>query len=262
MKRLRPDGIFPLELWDLEVGDGILWDYMNSPRFGCILKSALIEVWNGTAKTRSEGVIPDIAKHFAGVYLSGGGSAATGDALLGGPWKTVQKGVDQNFAGEAGAMALLSEQGLRGWMLDLGQSTLKVSFNGQRRTWQRDLNRLPIRGGLDTPLVEQRGELRRFLAEAIGECVALSGKLPAAILCGLPSRLDDAGVPEGSSYIGMKGDVTLLIDAFAAAGLHSTQILVLNDAELAAVSARLDPHVHPGTLVLTIGFGIGAALVL
>jgi hypothetical protein len=35
MKRLRPDGIFPLELWDLEVGDGILWDYPKSGNRKC-----------------------------------------------------------------------------------------------------------------------------------------------------------------------------------------------------------------------------------
>ena len=84
---------------------------------------------------------------------------------------------------------------------------------------------------------------------------------PAGIVCALPSRLDALGNPEGSSYIGMKDDISLLPDALALAGLHRTAVLTLNDAELAAVSARLHPLLRPPTLVLTIGFGVGAALI-
>ena len=47
----------------------------------------------------------------------------------------------------------------------------------------------------------------------------------------------------------------------AAAGWQPARVLVLNDAELAAVAAGLDPRTHGKlTLVLTLGFGVGAAL--
>ena len=97
---------------------------------------------------------------------------------------------------------------------------------------------------------------------AVREIRGLGADPPEPLVVALPSRLDDAGVPEGSSYIGMAGDALLLPDVVAAAGLGDTGILVLNDAELAAHSARLTARVQAGTLVLTIGFGVGAALLL
>ncbi len=67
-------------------------------------------------------------------------------------------------------------------------------------------------------------------------------------------------MPEGSSYIGMKGDASLIPDSLDLAGLSPRIALLLNDAELAAVSAGVDPRVRGKVLVLTIGFGVGAAL--
>jgi hypothetical protein len=84
------------------------------------------------------------------------------------------------------------------------------------------------------------------------------------LVIALPSRLDDEGVPEGSSYQGMGGDATLVEDALEIAGLPHAMTWLLNDAELASLSARLHPRVDSGkrTLVLTLGFGLGAALLL
>ena len=47
------------------------------------------------------------------------------------------------------------------------------------------------------------------------------------------------------------------------AGLAGLSLFVLNDAELAALSARLDSRLagFRKVLVLTLGFGIGAALI-
>lgn len=263
MIRVRPENILPLELWDLRVNDGILWDHMSSPDFGRVLGGALMKVWSGTAVTRSDGPVADRVKHFTRLYLTGGGAANVMEELRRGPWRTVHPSVDNDFGGEAGGLAVLERRGVGGWVMDLGQSTLKLSAEGRRRAWPRDFIRLPIRGGSDDPPeTAQRTELRKFLTEAVKECLAVIPGPPEAIVCALPSRLDEAGVPEGSSYIGMGGDVSLLPDVLADAGLEGTEILVLNDAELAAVSAQLDPRVKAGTLVLTIGFGVGAAFLL
>jgi predicted NBD/HSP70 family sugar kinase len=61
----------------------------------------------------------------------------------------------------------------------------------------------------------------------------------------------------------MRGDRTLLPDALAMAGLPDLPLFVLNDAELAAFSARADPRLaqYRKVLVLTLGFGLGAALI-
>ncbi len=264
MTRIHPDNIRPLELWDLRVGPGILWDHMASADFGGVLRGCLAEVWQGTAETRSEGRVPAWAKGFASVYLTGGGAGQVAGDLMNGPWQEVLAGDDQSFAGEAGGRALLAGHDCTGWVLDLGQSTLKISTGGQRYSWPRDLDLLPIRTdeiSVSETLL-QRARLRQFLAAALSECLRAGAAPPEALVCALPSRLDENGVPEGSSYIGMKDDATLLPESLALAGLAQTRILVLNDAELAAVSASLDPRLqHHPALVLTIGFGVGAALI-
>ena len=262
MIRVRPDRILPLELWDLRVDDGILWDHMSSPKFGRVLRGALTEVWEGLGTTRSEGPVPERAKQFNSLYLAGGGAMAVLEELKRGPWQAVYCSGENEFSGEAGGFHILQKHHWQGWVLDLGQSALKLSANGRRWKWPRDFGLLPIRSGTTPPEALQRMELRRFLTNAMREIRGLMADPPDAIVVALPSRLDDAGVPEGSSYIGMAGDALLLPDVVAAAGLGDTGILVLNDAELAAISARLAAPVQAGTLVLTLGFGVGAALLL
>ena len=78
----------------------------------------------------------------------------------------------------------------------------------------------------------------------------------------LPARLGNDGTPASSNYAGMRGDRALTTDALELVGLPGVTLLVLNDAELAALSVRCDPRLagFRKVLVLTLGFGIGAAL--
>jgi predicted NBD/HSP70 family sugar kinase len=57
----------------------------------------------------------------------------------------------------------------------------------------------------------------------------------------------------------MTGDANLLPDAMSEADLPDIPVFVLNDAELAAASARVTHDIETVTLVLTIGFGVGGA---
>ena len=86
---------------------------------------------------------------------------------------------------------------------------------------------------------------------------------PHAMVFALPALVADDGTPAGSSYAGMQGERMLLPDALRMAGLADAPLLVLHDAELAALSARLDARLtgFRKVLVLTLGFGIGAALI-
>ncbi|MBB5036569.1 ROK family protein [Prosthecobacter dejongeii] len=262
MIRVRPSGIFPLELWDLCLGTGILWDHMSQADFGGVLKHSLTQVWEGQGATRSEGLVPECVRGFQGLYLAGGGAESVLASLQEGPWSRTHLCTASHFAGDAGGHFLLGQQGLTGWVLDLGQSALKISAAGYQQTWPRDLTRLPLREDrLDTSVADQRAELRHFIAKALQSFLHLMGRRPDGLVCALPSRLDDLGIPEGSSYIGMGGDASLLPEALVLAGFGQTQLLVLNDAELAATSALLDPLVQRRTLVLTLGFGVGAALI-
>lgn len=256
--------MIPLELWDLCVGDRILWDSMREPNFAAVLLEALHRLQAGEASTRSDGPVPKEAREFDAVFICGGN--ALGEDLrrlaAGACWPIIFSD-EGSFIGERGGFHLLATHQRNGLVADLGQTQLKVSAGGRRWTFPRDFSRLPMRDDLADPQAPaHRSELRSFLGEGL-RCAARESPTPIeALILALPARLDDRGVPEGSSYVGMKGDQDLVTDALKIARLTDLPVWVLNDAELAAVSARLHPALSPNqrTLVLTLGFGLGAAL--
>jgi hypothetical protein len=263
MIRLRPHGILPLELWDLLMPDGsILWHHMQSPDFGEKLHHVISQVWHGNATTESEGKVSETIRHFHTLHLTGGGAPAVHAVMKRGPWSMTTLYHDTTFGSAAGGHALLAGQGLHGWVLDIGQSGFKISDASVRLQRPRDWSRLPLRderSPADIP--NQRAELRHSIAGLLMEMRAAVDAWPRALIAGLPSRLDDKGVPEECSYIGMKGDVALIPDAMRLAGMPDVPLFVLNDAELAAVSARQEFDLVNPTLVLTIGFGVGGAMI-
>jgi hypothetical protein len=259
--RYRHPRVVPLELWDLWIGKQILWDAIRDPDFPRILREALINLRAGGGATRSDGPVPPEIRGFDALWLGGGGcKAALRKVLRDSPFP-VYFAETEAFAGERGGLALLAREGCAGCVVDLGQTQLKISAAGKRSTFARDFEALPVRDDdaeCDHP--EQRLRLREFIACSLCEC----GAQPEAVVFALPARLSADGEPEGSSYIGLRGDVQLVPDALALAGLAPRIVFLLNDAELAALSALADVRVSPAkrTLVLTVGFGLGAALLL
>ncbi len=263
MIRVRPHGILPLELWDLLTPDGgILWDHMRAPHFGEMLCDAVSKVWNGTAETRSEGCVSEEVCGFHTLHLAGGGAEAVLEAMRRGPWTWTTISSETTFAAEAGGRALLAERGLDGWVLDVGQSRFKLSGGSLRLQKARDWSRLPLRDdGLGIDIEKQRAELRLCLADFLKEMHKAVEQWPSGLVVALPSRLDDGGVPEGSSYTGMCGDADLVTDVMMMAGMPEVPAFVVNDAELAAASAHHEFDLVKPALVLTLGFGIGGAIV-
>ncbi len=93
------------------------------------------------------------------------------------------------------------------------------------------------------PRVEDwRGVLRAVIREAKAEGVVL----------GLPVEIDDADVAHPSTYEGMSGPVAEIFAEFEG------PMVVMNDAVLAALGFA--PRVGVRLLVVTLGFGAGAAL--
>ncbi len=263
MPRYRPPGIVPLELWDLCVGDAILWGLMDQPDFPAIFVRALEELHAGRAISRSDGPVSDAARGFDAVFIGGGGAGnpRLRTALAEAPWP-VLFGVDEVYVGSRGGHALLAQHGLAGIVADLGQTRLKVSWGEKRWDFARDFARLPLReDGASPAPAGQRAALRAFLCGHLAHCGTAA---PEGIVLALPARLDDTGSPEGSSYVGMAGDAQLVPDVLRRLGWEDAPNWLVNDAELAAMTARLDERVRPEdrTLVLTLGFGLGAALLL
>ena len=87
---------------------------------------------------------------------------------------------------------------------------------------------------------------------------------PDVVVLALPCELDDRGVPGPCSYASLEGDGQFADAVLAEAGLADLPCMLVNDAELAAISARArwGERLPPQTLVLTLGYGVGGALLV
>lgn len=242
-----------------------LWEWSHEPKFASALRAAL-ENWkdNDCANSWNESGPTGVPGGFDVVFLTGGRTQEPSlRAELSKLPFTVLFAEEPVFGGEPGGFELLRARDLAGWVADLGKSQLKLSAPGWRWQFARDWKRL--RSSCQVTLQEvptQRRRLREFIALKLQTAMAESSLRPQALVFALPSRLDDEGAPGTSSYAGMQGDRTLLRDAADLAGLPGLPLFVLNDAELAALGARSDARLAEfhKVLVLTLGFGIGAAL--
>src|SRR4051812_35324331 len=72
--RYHPPGITPLELWDLWIGERILWDTMQEPTFPELLREVLVQLRRGGGATRSEGRVPGSIAGFDTIFVAGGRS--------------------------------------------------------------------------------------------------------------------------------------------------------------------------------------------
>jgi hypothetical protein len=256
--RLRPPGVVPLEPWDLELRAGILWDHMEHDTLPAALVEAIEQLRQGTARTRSRTPIPARVRDVRAVWLAGG-RARSLDArglttALDLPVYIAQA---PTTVAERGARVLVPEATLLA-VIDLGQSRLKLSVGGRRFAFARPWDRLPLCGG---PADREPARARAALRVWVSDALAQARTRPDAVVFALPCELPDTPIPGSSSYAGLQGDAGFVPDVLAAAGWAPRCVLVLNDAELAAVAAGLDPRTHGTlTLVLTLGFGVGGAL--
>jgi hypothetical protein len=219
--RIRPDGVEGLELWDLVVPEG----GVISDHIGRPAFAGILERAIDSIRTAAaltrSGKDLRRAAGFDQVVVTGGG-------------------VGQPFFFEEGGFALGGPDAL---VVDLGQTSVKVSRAGHPRA------------RID------RGSPSESAKALLGKGMASSGSNPPPVaVVGLPAELDDEGVPGPSTYDDLTGNAKLVETVLAGLGWTSTRALVLNDAELAAATVAL--RAPPGkTLVLTIGFGVGGALV-
>jgi hypothetical protein len=265
VQRVQHPEIRPLELSEVLVDGATLWECSQRPGFSIALRKALDALHEGPGTTRWRDPLPAVLSGFEAVYLTGGRveeealrrelSQCTSPVLFG------EKSV---FSAADGGFEVLRAHGLSGWVADLGKSQLKLVTPGRQWTFPRDWTRLRVAGDV-SPDHEpaQRRRLREFIALKLQFAIAQCGHRPQAMVFALPVKLDDDGTPHGSNYAGMRGDHTLLPDALEMAGLAGLPLFVLNDAELAALSALADARLagFRKVLVLTLGFGIGAALI-
>jgi len=263
-ERVRDPEITTLEIGDLLLDGDTLRSRLRAGHFASALPLAIETMRAGLGASRAQGPLPASVAGFEAVMIAGGRAGDIQAMALNGLSCALFFGQGGVFAGERGGFELLQARGLHGWVLDLGQSNLKLSTPSRRWAFQRDLGRLHVPGRNDpVTLSTLRRRLREFLALKLQSAMVETNSRPGGLVFALPTRLGDDGVPGRSSYDGMEGDGTLLRDVLEISGLTGVPLLVLNDAELAAHSARLDSRLAKfrKVLVITLGFGIGAALI-
>jgi hypothetical protein len=265
LERIRHPEIAPIDLSDFAVGGLTLWESIQGRGFPFALRMAIPTLRHAGGAGRSRGGAVATAPAFEAIFVTGGQMADQSQRawLSGFPWP-VFFAREPVFGGARGGFECLRTRGLNGWVADLGQTQLKLMSSRRRWVFPRDWRRLRATGTV--PLAEipaQRRRLREFIALSLQIALAETVRSPRALVFALPARLAVDGTPGPSSYCGMSADRMLLPDALALAGLSDLPTFVLNDAELAALSARLDPRLagFQRILVLTLGFGIGAALI-
>ncbi|MBS2032385.1 MAG: hypothetical protein JST54_31105 [Deltaproteobacteria bacterium] len=264
LERWRPPRVKPLEVWNLPYRDGLLYERLcaafadqGGPRVDAELAQTLA-------------VLCQLVAPRDPIWISGGLAARPGlqRAFRAYGIERARFASEPLFPAEAGGRAELAARGLaNGLVVDLGQTSLKLS-----RTVIPRPKSLPVFLVEHAPppqnvRLEQAARLADFVSEAIASHVSTDSS-PALVL-GLPCALDDRGTPGTCTYAGWSSDVTWAprmlsrLDALLppAHPWHGREVLALltNDAELAAASAALElPH-DARALVVTLGFGPGAA---
>jgi hypothetical protein len=248
----------PLEIWDLLTAAGPLHTCRPLPGFPRLLVDALEALRAGGAR-RACGE----ARHapFEALAAAGGGLLDPGVrvALQDHFGPSLFFFPDPVFAAGPGGKALLRQWGRTGVVADVGQTTVKVIREDRSFLHARNWKALPHADRVPPELYpRQRVVLRSFVAAALRE---YAPPRPGAVVLALPCDFP-GGVPGACSYAGLEGDADFVEEVLAQAGLADTPCVHLNDAALAALSARelFGSRLPPITLVMTLGFGVGAAL--
>ena len=273
-RRHHPPGVTPLEVWNLPVFGRELWELLGSRwveedrragLVGTMLTGRLMPALVAALELLVERHAPDAA------YLSGGLAELDGfQATLKEATATLPCPVylapAPRFAPVHAGLRMLEAQGsTMPICVDVGQTSIKCARPGSTRVFERDLSLLPPLY-IGQPRPTDGHHIRdtvAFIAGALSTFLAEDARrAPDALCLALPCPLDEALTPGGSTY-GFEGASSLVPDILASAGLpeHGGPVLVLNDAELAAESARHDLRITvPKVLCLSLGFGPGGAL--
>lgn len=251
-----------LELWDCALKNTTLWDCMYGPDFGERLLEAVQMVLQGQALSQSTGIIDTQNLSFDSLFLSGGGiSSSKADIRLQTLPIPVIVADNPVFGGTPGGMHLLARRGLSGIVVDVGQSQIKISCKSTSKTFKRDFGILPVSSNMtETAKLIYREALCAFIADSIRSFDI--AKKPDGIVLALPCALDSCGLPGNCSYPGLREDLNIVRDVCERTEIINATVLSLNDAELTAYSASCDKRLSgfKTTLVLTIGFGVGCAV--
>ncbi|MEM7153270.1 MAG: hypothetical protein AAF799_10545 [Myxococcota bacterium] len=249
----RAPSVTPLELWDMPVEGRPLQHYRQRPSFARQLAAVVAGLRTGALGRDIVAHAVELARDIDTVVLAGGGVEPAIEASLAELGLTVHVADDPSFAAVRAGWTTASPS--VDLCADLGQTSLKL-FDG-RHAWrvERDERLAPMAraAGDET----SRSTTLDFIAEALGTHAA-SGR----VLLALPCEVGSDQAPTVCTYCWRDPDPTWRAELAERMGIELEHLRLVNDAELAATAAfvQLGPRPTP-TLVLTIGFGVGAAIV-
>jgi hypothetical protein len=248
-------GVTPIEVWDLPVAGRLLQAWRADAAFGERLADAVQQV-RATPPAAWEAQARALARRISHVHLCGGaGDLAIAGAIAG-------RGLSCTSDADAYAAAEAASRLASGLGVDVGQSAIKCAFGDRALRFERDLERAPLRDGVP---VDRRPAARAstltFLADALVQArdtlVVLGEQIRTAVLA-LPCEIGADGHPRSCTYAWRDPDRELVGELVAKTHLA---IAICNDAALAAHAHRRYARRGGVTLVLTIGFGVGGALI-
>jgi hypothetical protein len=270
-RRCRPGDVEHLELWCEETPSGPLWREVGSDRAEALRRAGatFAEVALELARALAPVLVRVAAEQRCErVYVAGGLSSLDGMGRLLARETGLPVALDPegSFAGIRGGHVLLRQTGSPGAVVDVGQTAIKAACGERRVVHPRDFQALPrLYIDPERPPPSDPGRGTRAASFVAGACVeVLAGAPDAPLLLALPGPMDEVLLPGPCSY-GWQGDasffpalLSLLDERLPGGG----ELLVLNDAELAAESARerLSPGPGERVLCVTLGFGPGGAV--
>lgn len=237
----HPD-LEPLEIWHGQTPFGALYE-VSEKQFFVALQYFLSELHQGLAKTIYDSDTEKLlqAKGFNTIYVTGGLAKSFYQSL---PVSALPYHFEvvENLSG-------LNEYDTT---IDWGQTAIKVYNGKEKQILERDLNQFPLRCSVQEKSGPDKNE-RLKIKNLFKSLVSTENK---NICVGLPVKINSHLMAEPSTYNGLQGD---LKDLFS--GLPSQNIEFMNDAVLAARQVRESKKtISENSLVLTIGYGVGAAL--
>ncbi|MCP3099108.1 ROK family protein [Myxococcus sp. K15C18031901] len=275
-RRYRPAGVTPLEVWNLPVLGHELWELLGAPSLDAAR-------WTGVPEERlANTLMPPLVvaletlarRHEVDAIWLSGGLACLEDfgprleEATVGLGRPVHVAPEPRFAPVQAGLRVLERAGARRPLaLDVGQTSIKCRGLGGSHVFERDITALP-RLLIGAPRPEDGSHVVaavRFIADALRANLAPDDYVtPDALCLALPCPLDEALRPGGCTY-GWEGHASLVRDILTEADVLPSgvgDVLVMNDAELAAEAAREDVRLthHRRILCLTLGFGPGGAL--
>lgn len=252
--RYNDPRVIPLEVWDLVVDGTPLYDHARDENFGSALGRVAELLASGAAYAESCPAFPRECSFIDNVILTGGGARTI-------RWgsKTIRaSNLADDFAAHPGGATILARHGVvNGIVVDLGQERLKLIRREKRAIHLRDLNKVPISARPN--LAVGKEEMIEWVSESVR--LFTEGAPPDGLVFALPCAIAANGAIGMCSYPWSEGD-SVVDDILKASHLEDVPTWIVNDAELAAIGFAAQAPSHATTLVLTVGFGVGAALIV